>query len=132
MGISRGIPTKLSKHALFSTDSRRNLCYLVGVLACFLERSAESAMSALGIASVTGPSLSLHEVPAEILTNEDASFDIVERKYALIYHGQLLTSLWLISMVSLDGQNRQSLIASDFGSRTQIAALFAVLLYQSV
>ena len=33
---------------------------------------------------------------------------------------------------TLDGQNRQSPIASDFGSRTQIAALFAVLLYQSV
>ena len=32
----------------------------------------------------------------------------------------------------LDGQNRQSPIASDFGSRTQIAALFAVLLYQNV
>ena len=27
---------------------------------------------------------------------------------------------------SLDGQNRQSPIASDFGSRTQIAALFAI------
>ena len=33
---------------------------------------------------------------------------------------------------NLDGQNRQSPIASDFGSRTQIAALFAVLLYQNV
>ena len=33
---------------------------------------------------------------------------------------------------SLDGQNRQSPIASDFGSRTQIAALFAILLYRSV
>ena len=32
----------------------------------------------------------------------------------------------------LDGQNRQSPIASDFGSRTQIAALFAVLLYRNV
>ena len=32
----------------------------------------------------------------------------------------------------LDGQNRQSPIASDFGSRTQIAALFAVLLYPNV
>ena len=32
----------------------------------------------------------------------------------------------------LDGQNRQSPIASDFGSRTPIAALFAVLLYQNV
>ena len=32
----------------------------------------------------------------------------------------------------LDGQNRQSPIASDFGSRTQIAALFAILLYRSV
>ena len=32
----------------------------------------------------------------------------------------------------LDGQNRQSPIASDFGSRTQIAGLFAVLLYRSV
>ena len=28
--------------------------------------------------------------------------------------------------------NRQSPIASDFGSRTQIAALFAILLYRSV
>ena len=33
---------------------------------------------------------------------------------------------------NLDGQNRQSPIASDFGSRTQIAALFAVLLYRNV
>ena len=33
---------------------------------------------------------------------------------------------------NLDGQNRQSPIASDFGSRTQIAALFAVLLYPNV
>ena len=33
---------------------------------------------------------------------------------------------------SLDGQNRQSPIASDFGSRTQIAALFAILLYWNV
>ena len=33
---------------------------------------------------------------------------------------------------ALDGQNRQSPIASDFGSRTQIAALFAILLYRSV
>ena len=33
---------------------------------------------------------------------------------------------------SLDGQNRQSPIASDFGSQTQIAALFAVLLYRNV
>ena len=32
----------------------------------------------------------------------------------------------------LDGQNRQSPIASDFGSRTQIAALFAILLYPNV
>ena len=32
----------------------------------------------------------------------------------------------------LDGQNRQSPIASDFGSRTQIAALFAILLYWDV
>ena len=32
----------------------------------------------------------------------------------------------------LDGQNRQSPIASDFGSRTQIATLFAVLLYPNV
>ena len=32
----------------------------------------------------------------------------------------------------LDGQNRQSPIASDFGSRTQIAALFTILLYRSV
>ena len=32
----------------------------------------------------------------------------------------------------LDGQNRQSPIASDFGSRAQIAALFAVLLYPNV
>ena len=32
----------------------------------------------------------------------------------------------------LDGQNRQSPSASDFGSRTQIATLFAVLLYRSV
>ena len=31
-----------------------------------------------------------------------------------------------------DGQNRQSPIASDFGSRTQIAALFAILLYPNV
>ena len=36
------------------------------------------------------------------------------------------------SLISLDGQNRQSPIASDFGSRTQIAALFAVWLYRSV
>ena len=34
--------------------------------------------------------------------------------------------------VALDGQNRQSPIASDFGSRTQIAALFAILLYPNV
>ena len=33
---------------------------------------------------------------------------------------------------SLDGQNRQSPIASDFGSRTQIAALLAILLYRNV
>ena len=33
---------------------------------------------------------------------------------------------------NLDGQNRQSPIAIDFGSRTQIAALFAVLPYRSV
>ena len=32
----------------------------------------------------------------------------------------------------LDGQNRQSPLALDFGSRTQIAALFAVLLYPNV
>ena len=34
--------------------------------------------------------------------------------------------------LTLDGQNRQSPIASDFGSRTQIAALLAVLLYRNV
>ena len=38
---------------------------------------------------------------------------------------------WGIAQI-LDGQNRQSPIASDFGSRTQIAALFAVLLYPNV
>ena len=32
----------------------------------------------------------------------------------------------------LDGKNRQSPIACDFGSRTQIAALFAILLYPNV
>ena len=36
------------------------------------------------------------------------------------------------SICALDGPHRQSPIASDFGSRTQIAALFAVLLHQSV
>ena len=36
------------------------------------------------------------------------------------------------SPCNLDGQNRQSPIASDFGSRTQIAARFAVLLYRNV
>ena len=40
--------------------------------------------------------------------------------------------LFLVRMGPLGGQTRQSPIASDFGSRTQIAALFAVLLYQSV
>ena len=33
---------------------------------------------------------------------------------------------------NLDGQNRQSPIASDFGSQTQIAALFAILLHPNV
>ena len=37
-----------------------------------------------------------------------------------------------MSQKGLLGQNRQSPIASDFGSRTQIAALFAVLLYPNV
>ena len=37
-----------------------------------------------------------------------------------------------LCMYTLDGQNRQSPIASDFRSRTQIAALFAILLYWNV
>ena len=32
----------------------------------------------------------------------------------------------------LDGQDRHSPIASDFGSQTQIAALFAILTYRTV
>ena len=48
-------------------------------------------------------------------------------------HFQSLQSYFQsLSIIFLDGQNRQSPIASDFGSRTQIAALFAVLLYQNV
>ena len=39
---------------------------------------------------------------------------------------------WKLRSLVLDGQNRQSPIASDFGSRTQIAALFAFLLYWNV
>ena len=39
---------------------------------------------------------------------------------------------WISFYLVLDGQNRQSPIASDFGSRTQIAALLAVLLYRNV
>ena len=35
-------------------------------------------------------------------------------------------------MIVLDGQNRQSPIASDLGSRAQIAGLFAILLYRTV
>ena len=43
-----------------------------------------------------------------------------------------MTIIFLGGVSGLDGQNRQSPIASDFGSRTQIAALFAILLYWNV
>ena len=55
---------------------------------------------------------------------------VIMPEYAMEH--DISMSLSLYSSRFLDGQNRQSPIASDFGSRTQIAALFAVLLYQNV
>ena len=60
--------------------------------------------------------------------HQDFSGDLQGCPYSPSKKGQETLFLPL----TLDGQNRQSPIASDFGSRTQIAALFAVLLYQIV
>ena len=78
-------------------------------------------------------------IPILVCTNFRVSFRSRQLNFNTARHAPSRTELTMLphegsfaATLLLDGQNRQSPIASDFGSRTQIAALFAVLLYRNV
>ena len=74
----------------------------------------------------------------DIFVVKDAGRGLVVKRRGVLSKDQMLNLVLGVGVfpffqfLHLDGQNRQSPIASDFGSRTPIASLFAVLLYWSV